>query len=204
MDKFALVSAAAPPRTGPATPKHADSMRVRATAASLVNAALLLLLSGLGWAIRTLAARAPRPSDAIARAALANLHRPGASTGTLVTALGFGLAAFVLLAAVQTSLDGNIRRSVPARAPDYFVLDVPKDDYEAMRGLIEKRVPGSVLDEAPMLRGRLVRLKDVPVEDVKAPPEAQWVLNGDRGLSYADEVPSGSQKIWASMWVMIA
>ena len=66
--------------------------------------------------------------------------------------------------------------------------------------LYEKRVPGSVLDEAPMLRGRLVRLKDVPVEDVKAPPEAQWVLNGDRGLSYADEVPRGSRVVAGEWW----
>ena len=51
-----------------------------------------------------------------------------------------------------------------------------------------------------MLRGRLVRLNDVPVEEVKAPPEAQWVLNGDRGLSYADEVPRGSRVIAGEWW----
>ena len=51
------------------------------------------------------------------------------------------------------------------------------------------RCRARVLEDAPMLRGRLVRLNDVPVEEVKAPPEAQWVLNGDRGLSYADDVP---------------
>ena len=36
-----------------------------------------------------------------------------------------------------------------------------------------------------MLRGRLVKLGDRPAEQVKAPPEAQWVLNGDRGLTYS-------------------
>ena len=51
-----------------------------------------------------------------------------------------------------------------------------------------------------MLRGRLVRLNDVPVEEVKAPPEAQWVLNGDRGLSYADEVPPGSRVVAGDWW----
>jgi putative ABC transport system permease protein len=49
--------------------------------------------------------------------ALANLHRPGAQTGRLVTALGFGLSAFVLLAVVQTSLDANIAQRVPPRRP---------------------------------------------------------------------------------------
>jgi putative ABC transport system permease protein len=69
-----------------------------------------------------------------------------------------------------------------------------------MRALIERQVPGAVLDEAPMLRGRLIRLNDVPVEDVSAPPEAQWVLNGDRGLSYADEVPRGSRVVAGDWW----
>jgi putative ABC transport system permease protein len=40
----------------------------------------------------------------------------------------------------------------------------------------------------------------VPVEDVKAPPEAQWVLNGDRGLSYSDGVPRGSSVIAGDWW----
>src|SRR5690606_38319718 len=94
----------------------------------LGGAALLLLIQwGLGKAIRAVAERWPRPTNPIARAALANLHRPGSATGSLVTAPGFGLAAFVLLAAVQTSLEVNIMRSVPQRAPDYFVLDIPRD-----------------------------------------------------------------------------
>jgi putative ABC transport system permease protein len=86
---------------------------------------VLALLAGLGWALVRIAARLPRPRAPIARMALANLHRPGAQTGALVTALGFGMAAFVLLAGVQTSLDANIAARVPQRAPDYFVLDVP-------------------------------------------------------------------------------
>ena len=51
-----------------------------------------------------------------------------------------------------------------------------------------------------MLRGRLVKLKDKPVEEIKAPPEAQWVLNGDRGLSYASKVPEGSTITDGEWW----
>ena len=65
---------------------------------------LLLVLAGLGWLVRRAAMRLPRPKNPIARLALANLHRPGSQTGRLVTALGFGLSAFVTLAVVQTSL----------------------------------------------------------------------------------------------------
>ena len=106
----------------------------------LAGAAVLLgLLALLGWGIRKLAAALPRPKDPIARNALANLHRPGSSTGALVTALGFGLSAFVLLAAVQSALDGNIESRVPQQAPDYFVLDIPRDRIAEFETLIESR-----------------------------------------------------------------
>ena len=51
-----------------------------------------------------------------------------------------------------------------------------------------------------MLRGRIVRLGGKSAEEAKAPPQAQWVLNGDRGLTYADEVPEGSRLVAGSWW----
>jgi putative ABC transport system permease protein len=104
------------------------------------------------------------------------------------------------VALADASLVRELEDRLPTSSPDYFVLDVPKEEYAAMRETIESRVPGSLLEAAPMLRGRLVRLNDVPVEEVKAPPEAQWVLNGDRGLSYADEVPRGSRVVTGEWW----
>jgi putative ABC transport system permease protein len=51
-----------------------------------------------------------------------------------------------------------------------------------------------------MLRGRLVKLGQRPAEQVRAPPEAQWVLNGDRGLTYAATVPEGSVVVAGAWW----
>ena len=94
----------------------------------LLGAAVVLgLLALLGFGIRKLAASLPSPKNPLVRNALANLHRPGSSTGALVTALGFGLSAFVLLAAIQSSINGNIDTRVPNEAPDYFVLDIPRE-----------------------------------------------------------------------------
>ena len=67
----------------------------------------------------------------------------------LVTALGFGLSAFVTLAAVQTSLDGNIAARVPQRAPDYFVLDVPKDRLTQFRQPWCRRRPRRLRQRLP-------------------------------------------------------
>jgi putative ABC transport system permease protein len=175
------------------------------TGGFLGGAALALaLLAGLGWAIRRIAARMPRPRDPVWRAALANLHRPGAATGTLVTALGFGLSAFVLLAAVQTSIDGTIARRVPAQAPDYFVLDLPKDKVAEFTALVERDAPGSQVRAIPALRGAILaygpkdRMTRVASLGENLPDDA-WALRGERGLTYAEAVPP-SNTVTAGRW----
>jgi len=167
-------------------------------------AALLMLLWGLGKAIRALAKRVPRPANPIARAALANLHRPGSQTGALVTALGFGLAAFVLLAAVQTSLSANIMRSVPAIAPDYFVLDVPRDRVPEFVSTVARHAPGGELEMVPTLRGAILAFgpQDNPtiVSELEELPEGAWALSGERGLTYSDHLPEGNSLVEGEWW----
>ena len=148
----------------------------------------------LGTFVTWAARRMPRPRRPELALALGNLGSPGGLTRSVVLSLGAGLSLLVAVALADASLVRELEERLPTSSPDYFVLDVPKEDYDAMGALIRKQVPAAVLDDAPMLRGRLVRLKDVPVEDVKAPPEAQWVLNGDRGLSYSQDVPHGSTR----------
>jgi len=167
-------------------------------------AAMLALLALLGWAIRRLAARLPRPKDPMLRAGLANLYRPGAQTGALVTALGFGLSAFVLIAVVQTSLDANIRKTLPARAPDYFVLDVPQDRATQFRDTVLKTVPGATVRIVPNLRGRILaygpRDHMTRVADLKQIPDGAWPLRGERGLTYSVGVPEGNTVTAGKWW----
>ena len=166
-------------------------------------AALLLMLGVLGWAIRALAARLPRPDKPLLRIALSNLHRPGAQTGALVTALGFGLAAFVLLAAIQTSLDANIQARVPQRAPDYFVLDVPRDRADAFRQTVQREAPGAAVRTVPALRGSILAYgpadRMIRVSSLKEIPENAWPLRGERGLTYSVGVPEGNV-VTAGQW----
>jgi putative ABC transport system permease protein len=164
----------------------------------------LALLAGLGWLIQTLARRLPRPRNPLLRSALANIHRPGAPTGALVTALGFGLAAFVLLAAVQSAIDGNIARRVPQQAPDYFVLDVPRDKEPRFFELVQEGFPKAAIRTVPTMRGAVLAYgaKDnmTRVADLKKLPEGAWGLRGERGLTYADTIPEGNRVVGGEWW----
>jgi putative ABC transport system permease protein len=183
----------------------ATAAQVQVTLTFLAGAAgMLALLGGLGWTIRRLAERAPRPAHPLLRAGLANLHRPGAQTGQLVTALGFGLTAFVILAAIQTTLDANIMSRVPQRAPDYFVLDVPKDRVASFESAVQKAAPGARVRTVPALRGAILAYgpKDhmIRVADLKDIPDNAWPLRGERGLTYADSVPEGNSLTQGKWW----
>ncbi|MFM7350172.1 MAG: ABC transporter permease [Erythrobacter sp.] len=164
----------------------------------------LVLLAGLGWAIQKGAARLPRPANPLLRSAIANIHRPGAPTGALVTALGFGLAAFVLLAAVQSAIDGNIAQRVPRDAPDYFVLDVPQDGEARFAQVVRAEFPAAKIRAVPTMRGAILAYgpKDrmTRVADLKEIPEGAWALRGERGLTYSDEVPPGNRVTEGAWW----
>ncbi len=171
----------------------------------LAGAAVLLgLLALLGLALRRGAAKLPRPGNPLLRSALANIHRPGAQTGALVTALGFGLSAFVLLAGVQTSLDANIQRSIPREAPDYFVLDIPRAELGSFEALVKAQSPQAAIRSVPTLRGKILAFgpKDhmTRVADLKEIPDGAWPLRGERGLTYADTVPEGNVITQGKWW----
>lgn len=167
-------------------------------------AGLMALLALLGWAIRHAAARLPHPGGAMLRLGLANLHRPGAQTGRLVTALGFGLSAFVLLAVVQTSLDRNIAARVPAKAPDYFVLDLEPTRLEAFTALIHASAPAARVRAVPAMRGAILAYgpaeRMTRVADLAEIPDDAWALKGERGLTYAEAVPEGNVVTDGAWW----
>ncbi len=161
---------------------------------------LVLLLTLLGGAIRWTASHLPRPKNPVFRIALANLHRPGAQTGRLVVALGLGLTLFTTLAVIESNLAGQIRTTIPAKAPSFFMLDIPVGEIGRFRALAQRAAPRSELVIIPSLRGSVVAVEGQRVADMaEIPPEA-WFLRGDRGLTYSATLPEGSRIVSGRWW----
>lgn len=163
-------------------------------------AGVLLALAGFGWLVRKGAAMLPRSRRPLLRLAIAALHRPGARTGTLVVALGLGLTLFVLLAAIRTSIDANIARTVPARAPALFALDVPSTREAEFRKVIAGIAPNAKVATVPAMRGTITGYGNVRVADLKTIPDGAWALRGERGLTYAETLPEGSSLTAGHWW----
>ncbi|WP_234053206.1 MULTISPECIES: FtsX-like permease family protein [unclassified Xanthobacter] len=164
------------------------------------SATVFVLLRMVALAIMAVARRLPRPRSTVARLALGNIHRPGALTPTVVLSLGLGLSLMVALALVDRSLTMELSGPMRESAPSFFFVDVPSSQQEAFSAFIKAKAPDGVLKSVPMLRGRITALNGVPADQVKSTPDAAWVLQSDRGISMAAEVPEGSQVVEGQWW----
>ncbi|HWG03423.1 MAG TPA: FtsX-like permease family protein [Beijerinckiaceae bacterium] len=159
-----------------------------------------IVLRAVGAAVMGLAARLPRARRMELRLAVANIHRPGALTPSIVLSLGLGLALLVTL----TLIDGNVRsqidEAIPGETPSFFFLDLRSAQTAEFDRFMQAHAPDAKIERAPMMRGRVVALNKVPVEKAKAKDTAAWVLEGDRGITFAATVPEGSQIVAGQWW----
>ena len=158
------------------------------------------LLRGIAAALMALARRLPRTRITMLRLAIANIHRPGALTPSVVMSLGLGLAVLVTI----TQIDGNLRRqflaALPDRAPSFYFIDIPSTEADRFGAFLKQTAPQSTVEDVPMLRGRIVAARGVKAEDLKPPTDTEWVLQSDRGLTYTGEIPKGSKIVEGKWW----
>ena len=162
-------------------------------------AAFLAFLGAARLVVRG-AARLPRPRRPGLRLALANLHRPGAPTVSVLLSFGLGLTVLVAVAGIEGNLTRQVADRLPERAPSYFFVDIQPDQIEGFRETA-LAVPGvSEVESVPSLRGRIVRIGDRPADAVEVDPDVQWVLRGDRGLTYQTEPPVEDPVVAGTWW----
>lgn len=161
--------------------------------------AAFAVLRGAAALIMHLSARITRPAGAEWRLALANLHRPGASTPSVVVSLGLGLAVLVAVVLIQGNLGRQIGERLPEQAPALFFIDIQPDQVAAFDETITAQPQAGDYRRVPSLRGRIVKIAGTPVEEAAVAPDVAWAVRGDRALTYAAE-PSGDSQIVAGEW----
>ncbi|GJD41082.1 ABC transporter permease [Methylobacterium bullatum] len=179
-----------------------------ATAFDRRVALMFIVAAGLAFGLLRLVAlglmagarRLPRPRSAAPRMALANLHRPGALTPAIVLSLGLGVTLLVTLSLIDANVRRTLTSSLPARAPNLFFLDIPAAEADGFHAELGKLAPGGKIERVPMMRGRIVAINGTPAAAIKPPEDAAWVLDGDRGITYAEDLPEGSNLVAGSWW----
>ena len=163
-------------------------------------AAVFVVMRLVAAVLMFTAARVPHPRSTAWRMALANIHRPGALTPSVVLSLGLGITLLVTVIEIDGNLHRQFTAALPQKAPSFYFLDIPADQLPRFAAFIKARAPQAALDEVPMLRGRIVSARGVPADKLKPSDNAAWVLQSDRGITYTGTLPKGSRLVEGQWW----
>lgn len=154
---------------------------------------------GCSSAVKAALRRLKLPSRPEARMAVANLYRPGNVTTGAVLSLGLGLTVLVAVALVEYNFSRLLHDDLSADAPSFFFVDIQPDQVAGFRAMASTFKSAHNLQVTPSLRGRIVAVNGVDAEKALVDKTHDWVVNSDRGFTYAAKQPDHS-RITAGKW----
>ncbi|PUB14205.1 ABC transporter permease [Yoonia sediminilitoris] len=167
------------------------------TAGGIAGSLAILVVAAV--IIRWIARRFRKPARGrpALRLALGSIGARGGEATSVVLSLGLGLT---VLAAVG-QIDGNLRSSfaddLPEVAPSYFFVDIQPDQIDGFMDRLNGDEAVSRVDTAPMLRGIITQINGQSATEVAG---GHWVIRGDRGITYADAMPKGTEVTRGAWW----
>ena len=135
-----------------------------------------------------------RPST---RWALASMGGTQEGTSNSLLAIGLGLTVLGIIGQVDGNLRTSINNDLPKVAPSYFVIDIQKSQIEEVRRTLNSYNGVTSFDEAPMLRGIITKINNEQASEVAGD---HWVIRGDRGITYFEELPERFNLTEGRLW----
>ncbi|CAG0989955.1 hypothetical protein BURK2_02326 [Burkholderiales bacterium] len=134
------------------------------------------------------------------RYGLANLRRRPLAVSLQVSALALGIMALLLLTLVRGDLLRTWRATLPADAPNTFLINIQPDQIEALGPFLKARGVSSS-SVYPMVRGRLVEKNGRAVSPRDyADERAQRLVDREFNLSWMTELPKGNEVVAGKWW----
>lgn len=162
-----------------------------------VAIAAAVLLTGVAKLVLFATKRLAGRGSTRMRMAIANLHRPGAHATSVVVALGAGITVLTLVAVLNQNMRAELDQSFSDRVPSVFFIDIQRDQLESFETIIGEQGEARNLQLLPTIRGRVVRIKDVPANQSGI---NHWTLRRDRALSYSATMPEGTEIVDGTWW----
>jgi putative ABC transport system permease protein len=152
-----------------------DTELVLSVLAGVLGVGLVLGLAGFG--LVRLTGRLRGGVGVAWRYGLANVSRRGAGSVVQIVAFGLGLMMLLLLAVVRGDLLADWRRSLPADAPNNFLINIRPEERATMQEFLQSHGMGRP-QMFPMVRARITAINSQPSESIK--------LRGDTGRGFLD------------------
>ncbi len=131
------------------------------------------------------------------RMALGSVAGPGSEALSVIPSLGLGLAVLAAIGQIDSNLRRAIATNLPEIAPSYFVVDIQTAQLNDFLSNVRADHGVTKVDTAPMLRGVITRINGQPAADVAGD---HWVIQGDRGLTYSNAPPEGTELTAGEWW----
>ncbi|MDX1607413.1 MAG: FtsX-like permease family protein, partial [Candidatus Competibacterales bacterium] len=162
--------------------------------------AAMLAFRAAAWGVMAVTARLRRPRHPGLRLAVSNLHRPGSPTPSVVLSLGLGLSVLVAIVLIEGNMGRQIQDSIPERAPSFFFIDIQRDQIEPFTELVSGLEGVRDVQRVPYLRGRILAINGVPAEQAMVDRDHEWMIRGDRGLTYSATRPENAEIVAGEWW----
>ena len=159
-----------------------------------------LVLALAGWLLVRALAPLRRGVGVAWRYGLANIVRRGRDSVVQIVAFGLGFTVLLLLALVRDDLLRDWQASLPADAPNYFMINIRPDEGPAVREFFERTgFPSTEL--VPMLRARLIAIDGKPVEQLQFTSDrANDFVEREANLTWSRALGPGNRIVAGDWW----
>ena len=169
------------------------------TLGGVFAALLVLALAGFGlkYLARWLARRRFVDGRPGVRLALAAIGGPRSEALAVVLSLGLGLSVLAVVGQIDGNFRASIARDLPAKAPSFFFINIQDAELGPFVARLKANPAVTKVESAAMLRGLLTQINGRKARDVVGD---HWVARGDRGISFADTPPPGTEVTSGQWW----
>lgn len=163
-------------------------------------AATLLILVGVAAIMVRLLARLRGRVGITWRFGFANLARHGRTSIMQIAAFGAGMMVLLLLGIVRTDLLSHWQRSLPADAPNHFLINIQADQRAALTEFFSTQgIAAPPLH--PMVRGRLLSINGETISPQRySDARARRLSEREFNLSWSRDLPRDNQLVGGSWW----
>jgi putative ABC transport system permease protein len=175
-----------------------DTELVLSVLAGVLGVGLVLTVAGYG--LVRLTGRLRGGVGIAWRYGLANVSRRGGGSVVQIVAFGLGLMVLLLLAVVRGDLLKDWRRSLPADAPNNFLINIRPEERQPLEAFLGSHGMG----QPPMflmVRARITAINSRPSESLRLHSESgRGFLEREQNLTSSEGLMDDNQLIAGSWW----
>lgn len=128
-----------------------------------------LALSLMAWGVISVARKfSPKLQSFHFRQGIANLHRPGNQTRSVMVALGMGFLLLGTLLILQRSLESTLTMGDGKQLPNFFIIEAHKEQTEEIQSLLNSASAKNI-KRSPMISARIDSLNGQSVTSGTSP-----------------------------------